>query len=145
MKFRKYISKFEGGYYVDTIKMTGRQAIAAQQALQVLGRKPIKIAGAVRVAKALQELATVTGVIEDRRRGLLEKWSVKDEAGKLVTDEAGNATFADGDQDRFGEDYNGLMAEDIEIELQPVAVRDLGEIEIEPAMLAPLVAVGLIE
>ena len=125
--------------------MTGRQAIAAQQALQVLGRKHIKISGAVRVAKALQELEMVTGVIEDRRRGLLEKWSVKDDAGKLVTDEAGNATFADGDLDRFGEDYNALMAEDIEIEVQPVAVRDLGEIQIEPAALGPLVAVGLIE
>jgi hypothetical protein len=145
VKSKTRINSFTGGYTVDIVTMTGRQAIAAQQALQVLGHKPIKIAGAVRVAKALQELATVTGVIEDRRRGLLEMWSVKDEAGKLVTDEAGNATFADGDQELFSQDYNALMAEDIEIEVQPVAVRDLGEIEIEPAALGPLVAVGLIE
>lgn len=127
------------------MQMTGRQAIAAQQALQMLGRKPIKVAGAVRVAKALQELATVANVIEERRRGLLEKWAVQGENGKLVVDDAGNATFADGDQARFGEDYNALMEEEVEIEVQPVNVRDLGDIEVEPAALGPLVAVGLIE
>ncbi len=127
------------------MQMTGRQAIAAQQALQVLGRKPIKVAGAVRVAKALQELATVAGVIEERRREVLKRWAVKREDGDLVVDEAGNATFADGNQVRFAEEYNTLMDEQIEIEVQPVAVRELGEIEIEPATLGPLVAVGLIE
>ena len=127
------------------MQMTGRQAIAAQQALQIIGRKPIKVTGAVRVAKALQELTTVAGVIDERRRGLLEQYAIKTDDGKLVTDEAGNATFADDNQVRFGEGYNALMDEQIEIEMQPVAVRDLGEIELEPAMLGPLVAVRLIE
>lgn len=67
------------------------------------------------------------------------------EDGKLVVDDAGNATFADGNQDRFAEDYNALMAEEVEIEVQAVPVRDLGDIEVEPAALGPLVAVGLIE
>lgn len=125
--------------------MTGRQAIAAQQALQVLGRKPIKIAGAVRVAKVLQELATVVEIVEKRRREILEKWAIKDEGGKLVTDESGNATFADGNHERFNEEYAALMAEEIEIEVLPVPVAALSDIEVEPTTLAPLVAAGLLE
>lgn len=128
------------------MQLTSRQAIAAQQALQVIGRKPVKVAGAVRVAKALQELATVAGVIEQRRRALLEKLAIKDDKGDLVVDDAGNATFAtDADHQQFESEYAALMDETVEIEVSPVLVRELGEIEVEPAMLRPLVTVGLIE
>lgn len=130
---------------MDIVTMTGGQALAAQRALQAIGRKPIKIAGAMRVAKVLQELATVVEIVEKRRREILEKWAIKDEGGKLVTDESGNATFADGNHERFNEEYAALMAEEIEIEVLPVPVAALSDIEVEPTTLAPLVAAGLLE
>ena len=128
------------------MKMTGRQAIEAQRALQMVGRKPVKIAGAVRIAKAIQELNTVSSVIEKRRKALLDEHAVKDPNGKLVVDGSGNATFADdARREAFGVAYNALMDEPLEIEVQPLDVVALGDVEIEPTMVAPLVAAGLIE
>lgn len=126
------------------MELTGRQVMAAQTALRMLGCKQIKIGGAVKVAKTLIELSTVADVLEKRRRALLDEMALKLPDGKLLTDDAGNATFADGDQARFVAAYNALLDEPVEVEAQQISARDLGEIEIAPDALGPLVAVGVL-
>ena len=66
------------------MKLTVGEALAAHDALQVIGRKPIKIGGAVQVAKALQELQTIRRLAHERRMAHVEELGQHDEKGKLV-------------------------------------------------------------
>jgi hypothetical protein len=129
------------------MEMTGRQVMAASAALRTLGSKPIRVAGAVKVAKALHEMQITTEIIEKRRWALLQDYALVGEDGKLVQNEQGHAVFPGvTERDAFGAAYNALIDEPVYLgSVQVIKVQDLGEIEIAPDALAPLVAAGLIE
>jgi hypothetical protein len=65
---------------------------------------------------------------EELRKGLLEKYGQKDEAGELISDERGELKFeSDEDRAKLVEEVNELMA--VEVDVKTIKVEDVSGVK----------------
>jgi len=87
-------------------------------------------------ARTASKLQPEVEVFEKRRMALLKKYSKVDAKGELILDKKDQAQLTD--EDGFKEEYITIADEDIEIKMNAISVEDLGEVNINPAIITML-------
>jgi len=117
--------------------MTNAELIAASRSLQELAQERLPVAGALRVRRLMREVQAHLDDVEGVRKELLQRHAKKGEDGQLALDASGNATFEGDALTAFLSEYEELMAQTMEFE-RGLAVADLGQIDVKPAVLMGL-------
>jgi hypothetical protein len=114
------------------MKMTVKEALASQQALQQFGSNKFPIQVALTLATNQRVLNEVAEEYNTQRNALVTKHGKEDEETKLpvVTPENGK---------KFADAVNGLISEEVDLSLKTVSLADLGKkVEMEPNILVAL-------
>ena len=77
---------------------------------------------ALSIAKDIKEIDEVLQVYENKRRELINKYGKKDDNGELIIK---NNNIELIDRSAFVGEYNGLVMEDVDIEVKKIAIDDL--------------------
>lgn len=110
----------------------------------MIGRKSLKVSGAVKVGKNLHELGIILAEVEGRRMSLLHSYA-STENGEVVFGEDGSAVFPDAESEAlFASDFDEVLAEEVDFEPLVLSVADMGKISIEPQVLLLPIEMGVI-
>ncbi len=113
--------------------------ILAQPAMKLLAETKLPVKASFRVAKALQLASTDLTVYEQERMKLLQKLGVlSDDKSQYVFESAEN-------MQAFQEAITTLQNEEVSVELPTVSVEELGDIELAPGTLFPLLGILVTE
>ena len=116
------------------MKMTVKQAVESQQALQQFGANKYPIMASLTIAANQRILNEVAEKYNERRNELVEK------LGKIDPDTKA-ATVTNANQKKFADEVVKIFNEDLELDLKTVSITDLGglkKLEIEPNTLVGL-------
>lgn len=120
----------------DKVKLSDLMRNEFQLALNVLmnGNLPIKTSYAL--LKVFDSVVEHQKYFEDIRLKLLDKYGKKDEAGKLLTNEA-KSEYVLTDRPAFDKEYGDLLS--LEVDISKIPLSYLAEAKLSPAMLSTLV------
>lgn len=89
------------------------------EALQKLMVLEIPVSQCVALSTAIEEINTQTNIVNRSKKVILEKYCLKDEAGKAKVDKVGNAIFEnDETQQKCLNDIGEIMNETFELHLE---------------------------
>ena len=71
---------------------------------------------------------------------LIKKYGTKDEAGELVTDDKGNCTIPPEVLNKFQEEFMELASSEVELNVNPISLDSLEEIDFTPSEMSALEA-----
>jgi hypothetical protein len=71
---------------------------------------------AIKLRDIITSLEFYLNQYETQRKALLDKYALKDDKGGYVTNEAGNAIFAEGDDKKFYAEVEVLLEKDVEVD-----------------------------
>lgn len=77
---------------------------------------------ALYIAKDIKEIDEVLQVYENKRRELINKYGKKDENGELIIKDNNIELI---DRTAFVNEYNGLVMEDVDIDIKKITIDDL--------------------
>lgn len=119
------------------IRITNNEALLAHQALAQLAQERVPAATALRIVRGLRLLSQAVDDVEQVRQQLLDQHARRDDAGQRLTEERdGLPHVVIEDQAAFDQDYNELMATEIEIDWSLSASELQGDVR--PALLFAL-------
>lgn len=114
------------------VEMTVKEALASQQALQQFGSNKFPIQVSLTLAKNLRTLNEVSDKYNDRRNDLVKKHGKKNPETNAVQVTPEN-------QEKFADEINKLVSEEVTLTLKTVSLADLGrKVEMEPNVLVAL-------
>lgn len=99
--------------------------------MRALSESKIKGATAYKVGKLLKRLEEEFGYFNDARMGLINQYAVKDEEGNPIVED-GNYQINKEFINEFNEETNKLLQTEVSIDVAPIFVDDLSEVEITP-------------
>lgn len=99
--------------------------------MRTLSESKIKGATAYKVGKLLKRLEEEFGYFNDARMGLINQYAVKDEEGNPIVED-GNYQINKEFINEFNEETNKLLQTEVSIDVAPIFVDDLSEVEITP-------------
>ena len=113
--------------------------VAAQPAMKLLSETKLPVKVSFRVAKALQLAAVDLNVYEQERLKLLQELGVlSDDKNQYVFDSTEK-------MNSFYGAVAALQEEDLQVDLPLISVNDLGDIDLAPSTIFPLLGVLLTE
>lgn len=118
------------------LKVTYKQVETMEPALKVLGEKdfPMKYASTIR--RWIREIRENFSDFTAEKEKLILKFSKKLESGEVATTPKGEVLFPSGEAVReFLSALGELQAVEVDLEVKPLFISDLGEIQISPSVL----------
>lgn len=112
------------------MKKNGYEILDIISALNVLATKELKLSSAYIVAKNIKALSVIEELINNKRKIIIDKYAEKDENGNIVSNENGIRIT---DTNKFNDEINTLLSEEVEIELTKIKMSDIENITISPA------------
>ena len=112
------------------MKKNGYEILDIISSLNVLATKELKLSSAYVVAKNIKALSVIEELINNKRKSIIDMYAEKDENGNIVSNENGIRIT---DMNRFNNEINTLLSEEIEIELTKIKMSDIENITISPA------------
>jgi hypothetical protein len=114
------------------MNVTNFDLVGSVDALRVLAGMKLPVKAAFNISKVVKAADVALKEFEEARVSLI---NIHKQEG-TDADEKGNVTLAD--PDSFRKDYNDLLQVDLELPVRPIAIDDLGSIEVEPQLMAQL-------
>lgn len=118
--------------------VTLRDIVDSQEVMRALSGKQLRGRAAFKVARLLKKLEIELATFNDTRVKLIENYAKKDEEGKYVTNDKNEYQFDDDNANKFVEEINKLLSEQIEIDANPILIDEIEEINFTPAEMAIL-------
>ena len=112
------------------MKKNGYEILDIISSLNVLATKELKLSSAYIVAKNIKALSVIEELINNKRKSIIDMYAEKDENGNIVSNENGIRIT---DMNRFNNEINTLLSEELEIELTKIKMSDIENITISPA------------
>ena len=112
------------------MKKNGYEILDIISSLNVLATKELKLSSAYVVAKNIKALSVIEELINNKRKSIINMYAEKDENGNIVSNENGIRIT---DMNRFNDEINTLLSEELEIELTKIKMSDIENITISPA------------
>ena len=106
------------------------------EALGTLADKETDLTTAINIAKNLKELSISKDVIDKKRNDIIMKYAVKDSDNKVKQNEDGSVGISD--IKSFNEDVNGMLNEEIEVELITLKEDKIKDLKISAKNILPL-------
>ena len=120
--------------------ITNRQLFDGAAAIRELTGKDLPIKLSYKLSKIAKTMEPMVAVIDDLRKKLIEKYAAKDDEGNLARPDGdvnqGLVTLADAAS--FNKDFNEVLDETTEIEVEQIQLGTLGDITVTPATLIAL-------
>lgn len=112
-----------------SVVVTMGELVQASQPLQVLLGLEMGIVAAHRLSRAARPVLLELDLYEKSRLALFEKYGTKGEDGQWRIEPGGEAYAG------FEREFGKLLAMDVDLEVYPVDVADLGEVRVKPSVL----------
>jgi hypothetical protein len=103
--------------------------------MQKLTDKELPISISYRLLKFLRDCSGEMETLEKTRIKLVEKYAEKKEEG---AEEVKDLQVAEEHRDKFQEEFTNLLAEEVEIDFEPISIGDLGNISMSTNDLIPM-------
>lgn len=120
------------------ITVTLKDIVESQEAMRALSEKPLRGRVAFKVARLLKKLEAELTTFNDTRIRLIEAYAKKDEEGNYITNDKKEYQFDQDNADKFVEELNRLLLEELEIDANPILVDEIEELDFTPAEMAML-------
>ena len=113
------------------MRFTLGEVFGLTRSLQKLTDKELPIRVSYRLLKFLRDCSGEMETLEKARVKLVEKYAEEPEEGK-------ECKVADEHKDKFQEEFTNLLAEEIEIDFEPIDIGELGNISMSTNDLIPM-------
>lgn len=124
------------------IKVTVQQIIESQEAMRNLLDKQLKGRTAFQVARLIKKLENEISSYNDTRVKLIERYAMKNDDGTFVINDKNEYQFTQENMNGFVQEMNKILTEDIEIDVNPIKLEELDNIDftvMEMTMLEPFI------
>ena len=118
--------------------ITLKDIVESQEVMRTLSGKPLRGRAAFKVARLLKKLEAELSTFNDTRVKLIESYAKKDENGQFVLNDRNEYQFDQENANKFVEEINKLLVEEIQIEANPIMLDEIEEIDFTPAEMAAL-------
>jgi single-stranded DNA-specific DHH superfamily exonuclease len=109
------------------MKTTILDILNGQAALEKLVGQEVKISAAFRLSKLIKEINEELQLFEEHRQSLVKKYGDEQEDGNVVIPED--------KLEEFQTEFNELLTTEVDLKHDPIAVDDLGDVEMTTAEL----------
>lgn len=113
------------------MKITIRELANSRPALQDLASKPMKASTAHYVSKAIVAINRALEPFDMTQEKLIEKYGAKVMGGQIIFKE-------DDDEDKFIKELKPVRDEEVELEVQKISIKKLGNIQVAPGTFVML-------
>ena len=120
------------------ITVTLKDIVESQEAMRALSEKPLRGRVAFKVARLLKKLEAELTTFNDTRIKLIEAYAKKDEEGNYITNDKKEYQFDQDNANKFVEELNKLLLEELEIDANPILVDEVEDLDFTPAEMAML-------
>lgn len=118
--------------------VTLKDIVESQEVMRTLSNKPLRGRVAFKVARLLKKLEAELTTFNDTRVKLIESYAKKDENGNYVTNDKNEYQFDRDNANKFIEEVNKLLSEELQIDANPILVDEIEELDFTPAEMAVL-------
>lgn len=118
--------------------VTVQNIVESQEVMRVLSNKSLRGRTAFKVARLLKKIEEELNTFNDTRVKLIESYAKKDEDGNFVTNDKNEYQFDTENANKFVAEINKLLAEEIQIEANPIKIDELEDLDFTPAEMAQL-------
>lgn len=120
------------------MKVTLKDIVESQDVMRTLSSKQLRGRVAFKVARLLKKLEAELATFNDTRIKLIETYAKKDDEGNFVTNEKNEYQFDADNANKFVEEINKLLLEEIDIDANPILVDEIEELDFTPAEIVAL-------
>lgn len=120
------------------MKVTLKDIVESQEVMRTLSNKPLRGRVAFKVARLLKKLEAELTTFNDTRVKLIESYAKKDEEGNYVTNDKNEYQFDQDNANKFVEEINKLLLEELDIDANPILVDEIEDLDFTPAEMAAL-------
>lgn len=113
------------------IKVTVNELLEAQPVLNKITYTEMRAALSFRIMRAIKALDEIVKDVRDSYNQLIEKYAERDSDGNIVTVEKG-IKIQEEFLTAFNNEYDALMATEIEVGMEPMPVEVLDHVEVTP-------------
>ncbi len=120
------------------MKVTLKDIVESQEVMRTLSSKQLRGRAAFKVARLLKKLEAELATFNDTRIKLIETYAKKDDEGNFVTNEKNEYQFDADNANKFVEEINKLLLEEIDIDANPILIDEIEELDFTPAEIVAL-------
>lgn len=117
------------------IKVSLSDIINSASTFRELSEKQLPIRVAFRIARLIRELDKENATFESSRKAIIEKYAMRDEAGKIAQANDGNIILQQNKIEDCNNEWNELLSAEVEINADKISIEDLENIEMTPAQV----------
>ena len=117
------------------IKVSLNDILNATETFQTIMQQSFKGSLAFKIARLARELNKEMDTFNEQRRKLLEKYCVRDEDGNLKQLENGNVQVIPEKISEFNEEFNSLLATEVEINADKLPMDQIDNFDITPQQM----------
>ena len=107
------------------VKLTNERIINTINVLGKLNNAQLPIKVAYAISKNVNRIENEIKVYNTEKAKLIDKYAVKDEEGKLITDEYGNVNIKEEHREDWNRDIKELLSIESEIDIHMIQLDDL--------------------
>ena len=115
------------------IETSIKEIIGGKEVFKKLAEMPLNIKAAYNIARIIREIEKENKTFEDTRQKLLFKYGEKDSSGQLIINQNNQITIIPEQINNYNKEIQELLDEKIKLNVEPINLNDLGEIQITPA------------
>jgi len=115
------------------IETSIKDIIGGKEVFKKLAEMPLNIKAAYNIARIIREIEKENKTFEDTRQKLLFKYGEKDSSGQLIINQNNQITIIPEQINNYNKEIQELLDEKIKLNVEPISLNDLGEIQITPA------------
>ena len=118
--------------------VTVQNIVESQEVMRALSNKQLRGRTAFKVARLLKKLEAELTTFNDTRVKLIETYAKKDDDGNFVTNDKNEYQFDTDNANKFVAEINKLLAEEIQIDANPIMIEEIEDLDFTPAEMAQL-------
>lgn len=115
------------------IETSIKDIIGGKEVFKKLAEMPLNIKVAYNIARIIREIEKENRTFEETRQKLLFKYGEKDSSGQLIINQNNQITIIPDQIKNYNKEIQELLDEKIKLNVEPINLNDLGEIQITPA------------
>lgn len=115
------------------IETSIKDIIGGKEVFKRLAEMPLNIKVAYNIARIIREIEKENKTFEETRQKLLFKYGEKDSSGQLIINQNNQITIIPDQIKNYNKEIQELLDEKIKLNVEPINLNDLGEIQITPA------------
>lgn len=118
--------------------VTVQNIVESQEVMRALSNKQLRGRTAFKLARLLKKLEAELVTFNETRVKLIETYAKKDDDGNFVTNDKNEYQFDADNANKFVAEINKLLAEEIQIDANPITIEEIEDLDFTPAEMAQL-------